>query len=110
MAEAGIKTPHPVWQLRLEWCGDVYPSLVVLCDGLFDVLPSCLGMFPDFDFTVDFPPFSSCFRRAALYFGVVLFIDVWMLLLPIPQSSFLQDLSGLDYHQMIRYHRQGRWG
>lgn len=42
---------------------------------------------------------------AALYFGVLLYIDVWLLLLPIPQSSFLQELSGLDYHQMIRWHR-----
>ncbi|KAL6785949.1 FRE1C [Auxenochlorella protothecoides x Auxenochlorella symbiontica] len=42
---------------------------------------------------------------AGLYFGVLLFIDVWLLLLPIPQSSFLQDLSGMDYHQMIRWHR-----
>lgn len=37
--------------------------------------------------------------------GKSLMIDVWVLLLPIPQSSFLQELIGLDYHQMIRWHR-----
>lgn len=59
--DAGIHTPHYIWQLRLEW--------------------------------------------AALYFGVILFIDVWLLLLPVPQSNYLQDLTGLDYHSMIRWHR-----
>lgn len=29
VAETGITTPHPVWQLRLEWCGNFHPYLVV---------------------------------------------------------------------------------
>ncbi len=42
---------------------------------------------------------------AGLYFGVLLFIDIWLLLIPVPQSSYLHELTGLDYHQMIRWHR-----
>ncbi|KAL6785951.1 FRE1D [Auxenochlorella protothecoides x Auxenochlorella symbiontica] len=61
VASSGIKTAHPVSQLRLEYAG--------------------------------------------LYFGVLLFIDIWLLLIPVPQSSYLHELTGLDYHQMIRWHR-----
>lgn len=35
----------------------------------------------------------------------MLFVNMWLLFLPIPQSSFLQQLTGLSYSSMIRYHR-----
>lgn len=47
------------------------------------------------------PPPNSAGRQ----FGVLMFIDVYLLLLPIPRSSFLQDLAGLDHAAMIRYHK-----
>ena len=40
----------------------------------------------------------------------MLWPNIWMLFLPIPQSSFLQQLTGLGYSQMIRYHRQASAG
>ncbi|KFM29167.1 putative ferric reductase transmembrane component [Auxenochlorella protothecoides] len=45
------------------------------------------------------------FKVAGRQFGVLMFIDVYLLLLPIPRSSFLQDLAGLDHAAMIRYHK-----
>lgn len=48
--------------------------------------------------------------RMALTFGIMLWPNLWLLFFPIPQSSFLQELSGLGYSQMIRYHRwEGGW-
>lgn len=43
--------------------------------------------------------------RVALTFGIMMWPNLWLLFLPIPQSSFLQQLTGLDYSRMIRYHR-----
>jgi hypothetical protein len=45
--------------------------------------------------------------RVGLIFGIMMWPNLWLLFLPIPQSSFLQQLSGLNYSQMIRYHRCG---
>lgn len=44
-------------------------------------------------------------ERVALIFGIMMWPNLWLLFLPIPQSSFLQQLTGLAYSQMIRYHR-----
>ncbi|KAL4432588.1 hypothetical protein ABPG77_000525 [Micractinium sp. CCAP 211/92] len=44
-------------------------------------------------------------ERAGITFGIMLWPNIWMLFFPIPQSSFLQWLTGLGYTQMIRYHR-----
>lgn len=49
------------------------------------------------------PSFFPC--RAAITFGIMMWPNLWLLFLPIPQSSFLQQLTGLDYSHMIRYHR-----
>ncbi|KAL4436813.1 hypothetical protein ABPG75_003952 [Micractinium tetrahymenae] len=56
------------------------------------------------------PPYSMPRLRAptsrmAITFGIMLWPNIWALFFPIPQSSFLQWLTGLGYSQMIRYHR-----
>ncbi|KAL6785569.1 FRE1B [Auxenochlorella protothecoides x Auxenochlorella symbiontica] len=51
------------------------------------------------------PLWYMYFKVAGRQFGVLMFIDVYLLLLPIPRSSFLQDLAGLDHAAMIRYHK-----
>ena len=48
-------------------------------------------------------PRSAC--RVAIIFGIMMWPNIWMLFFPIPQSSFLQTLTGLQYTEMIRYHR-----
>lgn len=59
--------------------------------------------------------FKSCNQlhshacRAAITFGIMLWPNIWVLFFPIPQSNFLQWLTGLNYSQMIRYHRWGCW-
>uniref|UniRef100_A0A1D1ZM76 Uncharacterized protein n=1 Tax=Auxenochlorella protothecoides TaxID=3075 RepID=A0A1D1ZM76_AUXPR len=44
-------------------------------------------------------------KEASTQFGQLMFIDLWLLFLPIPRSSFLKDLTGLDQQAMIRYHK-----
>uniref|UniRef100_A0A1D2A9N1 FAD-binding FR-type domain-containing protein n=2 Tax=Auxenochlorella protothecoides TaxID=3075 RepID=A0A1D2A9N1_AUXPR len=49
-------------------------------------------------------------KEASTQFGQLMFIDLWLLFLPIPRSSFLKDLTGLDQQAMIRYHKfLGLW-
>ncbi|KAI3436430.1 hypothetical protein D9Q98_005847 [Chlorella vulgaris] len=44
-------------------------------------------------------------ERVALIFGLMMWPNIWLLFLPMPQSSFLQALTGIQFTEMIRYHR-----
>lgn len=43
--------------------------------------------------------------RMSLTFGVMLWVNFWLLFFPLPHCGFLTTLLGLPFKRMIRYHR-----
>lgn len=51
------------------------------------------------------PPTTFPLHRAGKQFGVLMFIDIFLLFLPMARGSVLEDSTGLSHEDMLRYHK-----
>ncbi|KAI3436428.1 hypothetical protein D9Q98_005845 [Chlorella vulgaris] len=105
--------PRRFW---IWWCGgmsvrDLIVVAIIIAYNLYYFLDyflpyqrrlnavSASGMgFPE-------PYWQLILERIALTCGIMMWPNIWLLFLPAPQSSFLQALTGIQFTEMIRYHR-----
>jgi hypothetical protein len=110
VSASGMGFPEPYWQLVLERCATLaqpVATAVLMCIPA-SLACSCVGWQRSnlFRGTLPNTPLapSHC-RRIALTCGIMMWPNIWLLFLPAPQSSFLQALTGIQFTEMIRYHR-----